>query len=229
MVNLSTTVYCYNRDMDTLSLFDFDKKQAHRLGTDFLIGIDEAGRGPLAGPVVACACHIPPFLADSFLDVNDSKKLTERKREELFERLTNSNILYCVGFASAAEIDRMNILQATFLAMCRAAQKFANTPNAIALVDGPHKAAGLKIPQHPIVDGDAKSLVIAAASVIAKVTRDRYMATLDKIYPGYDFAVHKGYGTAKHMKALHTLGPCLEHRASFAPISKILSSLRTLP
>ena len=213
--------------MDTRSLFDFDKKQAHCLGTDFLIGIDEAGRGPLAGPVVACACYIPPTIAADFSDVNDSKKLTEHKREELFERLTRSDILYCLGFASAMEIDRLNILQATFLAMCRAGRKFANTPNAVALIDGPHKAAGLTIPQYPIVDGDAKSLVIAAASVIAKVTRDRYMTVLDKLYPGYGFAIHKGYGTAKHLRALETLGPCLEHRASFGPVRKLVASTRT--
>ena len=213
--------------MKTASLLGFDKMQAFRLGTDFLVGIDEAGRGPLAGPVVACACYIPPTIAADFSDVNDSKKLTEKKREELFERLTHANILYNTGFASALEIDRLNILQATFLAMRRAAQQFMHTPQAVALIDGPHKVAGLEIPQQPIVDGDAKSLAIAAASIIAKVTRDRYMAVLDKLYPGYDFATHKGYGTAKHIHALQELGPCLEHRASFAPVRKLMISTRT--
>ena len=213
--------------MDTPSLVSFDKIQALRLGSDFLVGIDEAGRGPLAGPVVACACYIPPSIAADFSDVNDSKKLTERKREELFERLTHANILYNTGFATAWEIDRLNILQATFLAMRRATQRFVRTPQAVALVDGPHKVAGLEIPQQPIVDGDAKSLAIAAASIIAKVTRDRYMTILDKLYPGYGFAVHKGYGTAKHMQALHELGPCLEHRTSFGPVRQLVTSTRT--
>lgn len=207
------------------SLLDFDKKQALRLETGFLIGIDEAGRGPLAGPVVACACHIPPFRAAEFSDVNDSKKLTERKREKLFERLTHSDILYGIGFASAAEIDRLNILQATFLAMRRATQKFANVPSAAALIDGPHPVSGLSIRQEPVIDGDAKSLAIAAASVIAKVTRDRYLQIMEGLYPGYGFAGHKGYGTAKHLQALQKLGPCKEHRKSFGPVSRFFSPL----
>lgn len=205
------------------TLFDFDKYQAMTLETGFLLGIDEAGRGPLAGPVVACACYIPPSRAMLFQDVNDSKKLTERKRDELFERLIKADILYGVGFASAEEIDRLNILQATFLAMRRAAQKFINIPGAVALIDGPYPAAGLTIRQQPVIDGDAKSLVVAAASVIAKVTRDRYMATLDKLYPGYEFAGHKGYGTAKHMQALRELGPCKEHRRTFAPVRRLIN------
>lgn len=203
------------------SLFNFDKRQALNLETNFLLGIDEAGRGPLAGPVVACACYIPPSRAILFQDVNDSKKLTERKREELFERLIKADILYGVGFASAAEIDRLNILQATFLAMRRAAQKFLNIPGAVALIDGPYPAAGLTLKQQPIVDGDAQSLVIAAASVIAKVTRDHYMGVLERLYPGYGFAGHKGYGTAKHMEALRSLGPCKEHRRSFGPVKSL--------
>ncbi len=205
------------------SLFTFDKNQALSLETSFLIGIDEAGRGPLAGPVVACACYIPPSRATLFQDVNDSKKLTEHKRDQLFERLTQADVLYATGFATAAEIDRLNILQATFLAMRRAAQKFLNIPGAVALIDGPHPVAGLMLRQQPIIDGDAKSLVIAAASIIAKVTRDRYMGELDKLYPGYGFAGHKGYGTAKHMQALRELGPCKEHRRSFAPVRNLLT------
>lgn len=208
--------------MGNLALFEFDKNQALNLESNFLIGIDEAGRGPLAGPVVACACYIPDNLGPSFSDVNDSKKLTAAKREELFERLTHSEVLYGVGFATAAEIDQLNILQATFLAMRRAAQKFVRIQQAVALIDGPHPAAGLTLRQQPIIDGDAYSLVIAAASIIAKVTRDRYMAQLDKIYPGYNFAGHKGYGTPKHLQALRELGPCKEHRTTFAPVRNIL-------
>ena len=209
--------------MQDNALFCFDKKQAQNYEASFLIGIDEAGRGPLAGPVVACACYIPDEVAPSFADVNDSKQLTARKRDQLFERLTHSEVLYGVGFATAAEIDKLNILQATFLAMRRASQKFLNIPKAVALVDGPHPVAGLSLRQQPIIDGDAKSLVIAAASIIAKVTRDRYMEQLDKLYPGYNFAGHKGYGTAKHMQALRELGPCKEHRFSFAPVHNLVA------
>lgn len=205
------------------TLFTFDKNQALALETSFLIGVDEAGRGPLAGPVVACACYIPSSRAGLFQEVNDSKKLTERKREELFERLTQTDVLYATGFASAEEIDKLNILQATFLAMRRAAQKFLTMPGAVALIDGPHPVAGLTLRQKPVIDGDAKSLVIAAASIIAKVTRDRYMATLDTLYPGYGFSGHKGYGTAKHMQALRELGPCKEHRRSFAPVRNLIT------
>ncbi len=203
-------------------LQDFDKKQAIRLEANFIVGIDEAGRGPLAGPVVACACFIPPAMASNFTEVNDSKKLSEKKREMLFQKLVGS-VPYGIGFASAAEIDRLNILQATFLAMRRAAYKFSNLPDSVALIDGPYPAAGLTMRQTPVVDGDARSLAIAAASIIAKVTRDHYMNILDRLYPGYGFAGHKGYGTAKHMQALRALGPCREHRRSFAPVGKLLN------
>lgn len=204
-------------------LQDFDKQQAITLEANCIVGIDEAGRGPLAGPVVACACFIPPELASEFTDVNDSKKLTEKRREEIYNRLLKSEVAYGIGFASAQEIDKLNILQATFLAMRRAAQKFVNLPHAVALIDGPYPAAGLPLRQVPIIDGDAKSLAIAAASIIAKVTRDHYMNMLDKLYPGYGFAGHKGYGTAKHLQALRELGPCREHRRTFGPVRKLLT------
>ena len=204
-------------------LQDFDKQQAITLEANFIVGIDEAGRGPLAGPVVACACFIPPALTSEFTDVNDSKKLTEKRREEIYNRLLKSEVAYGIGFASAQEIDKLNILQATFLAMRRAAQKFVNLPHAVALIDGPYPAAGLTLRQVPIIDGDAKSLAIAAASIIAKVTRDHYMNMLDKLYPGYGFAGHKGYGTAKHLQALRELGPCREHRRTFGPVRKLLA------
>ncbi len=200
------------------SLQDFDKKTALQLQTATLFGVDEAGRGPLAGPVVACACYIGSNLYTYFEDVNDSKKLTHKKREEIFERINSLGVLYGVGFASAAEIDKLNILQATFLAMRRAAQKFYSIPNAVALVDGPHTIKDFPLEQQAVIDGDAKSLNIAAASIIAKVLRDRYMATLDTLYPGYGFAGHKGYGTPLHIAAVKKLGPCKEHRKTFAPI-----------
>lgn len=200
------------------SLQDFDKKMALDLQTPTLFGIDEAGRGPLAGPVVACACFIPSNMYSYFEDVNDSKKLTAQKRDKIFEKINQLGILYGVGFASAEEIDRYNILQATFLAMRRAAQKFHNLYKAVALVDGNHLIKDFPLPQQAVIDGDAKSLNIAAASIIAKVIRDCYMDTLEKLYPGYGFAAHKGYGTPKHIAAVRELGPCKEHRKTFAPI-----------
>ena len=210
-------------------LTEFDKQQAIQSGANFVIGIDEAGRGPLAGPVVAAACFIPPSLVQEFQDVNDSKKLTESKRNAIFERLHTSGVIFGIGFASAREIDKLNILQATFLAMCRAAKKLEKLPHSLVLVDGPYPAAGLNLRQLPVIDGDAKSLAIAAASILAKVTRDRYMKQLDSLYPGYGFAGHKGYGTAKHLEALRELGPCKEHRCSFGPVRKLLPAARVLP
>ena len=213
----------------TNALIDFDRQQAIQSGANFVIGIDEAGRGPLAGPVVAAACFIPPSLVQEFQDVNDSKKLSEAKRNAIFERLHTSGVIFGIGFASAQEIDKLNILQATFLAMRRAALKLEKLPHSIALIDGPYPAAGLNLRQLPVIDGDAKSLAIGAASVLAKVTRDRYMQLLDKLYPGYGFAGHKGYGTAKHMEALRELGPCKEHRRSFGPVRKLLPIDPVLP
>ena len=201
-------------------LQDFDKQKALQLETALLFGVDEAGRGPLAGPVVASACYIDSNLYSYFEDVNDSKKLTHKKREEIFERINKIGVLYGVGFVSAAEIDRYNILQATFLAMRRACQKFYTIPGAVALVDGPHTIAKFPLRQYAVIDGDAKSLNIAAASIIAKVFRDRYMDILDKLYPGYGFAGHKGYGTPKHLAAVEKLGPCPQHRKTFAPIRR---------
>ena len=208
--------------MTTSPLLEFDKQQAIATDTNFVIGIDEAGRGPLAGPVVAAACFIPPALVHNFGDINDSKKLTASKREKIFQRLHQEEVVSGIGFASAQEIDQLNILQATFLAMRRAVEKLKNLPNAIVLVDGPYPVAQLHLFQRPIIDGDAKSLAIAAASVLAKVTRDHYMEQLDKIYPGYGFGMHKGYGTAAHLEALKKLGPCKEHRRTFGPVRRLL-------
>ena len=200
------------------SLLDFDKRFAIQKETAILFGVDEAGRGPLAGPFVACACCIAPNQCLYFEDVNDSKKLTHKKREEIFERMNQIGVLYGVGFASAQEIDKLNILQATFLAMRRASRKFYSISCAVALVDGPHPITDFPLRQYPVVDGDAKSLNIAAASIVAKVLRDRYMEVLDKLYPAYGFASHKGYGTLKHLAAIEQYGPCPEHRKTFAPL-----------
>ncbi len=184
-----------------------------------IAGVDEAGRGPWAGPVVAAAvildmdCPLPE-------GINDSKRLTESQRERLFDAITGCAVSYGVGLASAEEIDRINIRQATHLAMSRAAEALtlSGPPPVAALVDGNDPPA-FTVPTRALVDGDALSLSIAAASILAKVTRDRMMAVLDAEYPGYGFARHKGYGTAQHAEALLRLGPCPIHRMTFAPVA----------
>jgi ribonuclease HII len=183
-----------------------------------ICGVDEAGRGPLAGPVVAAAViferkRIPKGL-------NDSKQLTAEDREELFPRIMEMAIAVGVGEASVDEIDLVNIRQATHLAMARAVRSLA-TAAAFALVDG-NDAPALPCPCDTIVDGDARSVSIAAASIIAKVTRDRMMVALHEQHPGYGWFTNKGYSTEEHLTALNRLGPCLHHRRSFAPVYRLL-------
>lgn len=193
-----------------------------------LAGIDEAGRGPLAGPVVAGAVTMAPehareLRAGALAGLNDSKKLTEAERKRLYEVLTyDSAVGWAVGLATAKEIDFYNILRATHLAMRRAIEALPGGLPAFAFVDGlPVK--GLPVPQEAIVKGDVRSFLIAAASILAKVTRDRYLLEMETRFPGYGFAVHKGYPTAAHLAALRTLGPCEEHRRTFGPVSDILN------
>ncbi len=174
-------------------------------------GVDEAGRGPLAGPVCAAAVILPRGLVIPGL--NDSKKLTERRREALYDVITAQALAYGVAFASEREIDELNILQATYLAMNRAIAAMGTAP-ALALIDG-NRNAGIAVPSRCVVGGDGKCASIAAASVLAKVTRDRYMLELDARYPGYGFAKHKGYGTAAHYAALRGKGPSEVHRRTF--------------
>ena len=174
-------------------------------------GIDEAGRGPLAGPVVAAAVILPKDIFLPFL--NDSKKVTEKRRDVLFDQIKQEAIAYGIGIASNALIDEINILQATYEAMREALSKLSKTPD-ILLVDAVH-IPNINIKQVGIVKGDAKSVNIAAASILAKVTRDRLMLEYDKIYPEYGFASNKGYGTAKHIEALKAHGACDIHRRSF--------------
>ncbi len=195
-------------------------------GITRLAGIDEAGRGPLAGPVVAAAVLMSPDYAESEVDgifsrLTDSKKLTGKSREEFLLILKEAKpVEIGVGISTVAEIDEINILRATHLAMARATEAINPFPE-YALVDGlPVK--GLSCSSMAIVKGDSKSMLIAAASVIAKVTRDSMMLELDEQYPGYGFARHKGYGTKIHMEALKTLGACLVHRRSFAPVREAL-------
>ena len=174
-------------------------------------GIDEAGRGPIAGPVVAAAVILPKDIFLPFL--NDSKKVTEKRRDVLFDQIKQEALAYGIGIASNALIDEINILQATYEAMREAISKLSKTPD-ILLVDAVH-IPDINIKQVGIVKGDAKSVNIAAASILAKVTRDRLMLEYDKIYPEYGFASNKGYGTAKHIEALKACGACDIHRRSF--------------
>lgn len=175
-------------------------------------GIDEAGRGPLAGPVVACAVIIPKTAEIPTL-IKDSKKLSVEERAEMYKFIT-ANYQYGIGQADNKEIDRLNILQATFLAMCRAVQNLPKKPQ-LCLIDGNKIIPMLKIAQKAIVRGDAKIKEISAASIVAKVTRDKIMLKLDKKYPQYNFAEHKGYGTPFHISALKHYGRSPVHRQSF--------------
>ena len=172
-------------------------------------GMDEAGRGPLAGNVVAACVILPPEPIIPWVD--DSKKLSPKRREEVFARIRETALFIGVGRASAQEIDEINILQATMNAMRRAAEGAAAN---IYLIDAV-KNLGLDAPEIPIIHGDAVSYSIAAASIVAKVTRDRELEALDQLYPQYGFARHKGYGTAEHIAAIRQFGPCPEHRRTF--------------
>ena len=185
--------------------------EAAREGFACVCGVDEAGRGPLAGPVCAAAVILPPDIQIEGL--NDSKKLTDKKRRALYDVITEQAVSYGIAFADEQEIDEINILQATFLAMRRAVEKLTVAPD-IALIDG-NRAPGLSCRERTIVHGDALSASVAAASILAKVTRDRLMEEYDAQYPQYGFAVHKGYGTQRHYAALREFGACPIHRQSF--------------
>lgn len=189
-----------------------------------IVGVDEAGRGPWAGPVVAGAAILnPDTLPDDLVaSLDDSKKLKAEKREALLARLQDTDAILGVGIATAQEIDDINILQATMRAMGRAVDNLGIIPD-FALIDGNRVPEGLPCAAQAVVKGDGKSLSIAAASIVAKVTRDRMMAELDRTYPGYGWAANAGYGTKAHQEGLNTLGVTPEHRKSFAPIRKILS------
>ena len=181
------------------------------LGLHPLCGVDEAGRGPLAGPVCAAAVILPEHL--QIPGLTDSKKLTDKKRRELFPIIQEQAIAYGIGLASESEIDEINILQATFLAMGRALEQLSVRP-ALALIDG-NRETDFGLPVKTVVKGDSLSANIAAASILAKVTRDNLMLELAQQYPEYGFDIHKGYGTKAHYEALRTYGPCPIHRRSF--------------
>ncbi|HSX13587.1 MAG TPA: ribonuclease HII [Chlamydiales bacterium] len=186
-------------------------------GYHSIAGVDEAGRGPLAGPVFAAACILPSGVI--FRGLNDSKQLSPEKRESLFKKLMNTEgVFFGLGIATRNEIDAINIFHATMLAMQRAVLALSKVPDFL-LIDG-NKAPELEIPSKTLVDGDCLSISIAAASIIAKVLRDRHMCELDQKWPHYGFAKHKGYCTDQHLQAIEKWGPCPEHRMSFYPFSK---------
>lgn len=200
------------RPRRTSSLFQFDIPYRNQYG--FIAGVDEAGRGPLAGPVVASAVILPPTC--KLPNLNDSKLLSAAQRDVLFGLIQRAGLAIGIGMVEAAEIDRMNIRQASFAAMRQALSQMAIKPLHV-LVDG------FRIPQGPasqtgIIDGDAKSAHIAAASIIAKVTRDRIMENWDLLFPAYGFRKHKGYGTPEHLAALARFGPSPIHRLTYAPV-----------
>jgi ribonuclease HII len=196
--------------MSELNLWAIERQHFEN-GVNLLCGVDEAGRGPLAGPVCAAAVILPKELVIPGL--NDSKKLSDKRRRELYDIITQQAVSYGIAFATAEEIDEINILQATFLAMERAMAQLDPKPE-LALIDG-NRAKDFGLPVQTIVKGDSLSASIAAASILAKVTRDRYMEELAAQYPQYGFEVHKGYPTKRHYAAIAEFGPCPAHRRTF--------------
>lgn len=194
-----------------MTTYEFDRAIRDE-GFSCICGIDEAGRGPLAGPVFAAAVILNP--EDCIEGINDSKKLSEKKREQLFDQICARATAYAIASASVEEIETFNILQATFLAMWRALEALPLTPE-LALIDGNRLPPELSVPARCVIKGDALSASIAAASILAKVSRDRYMLKMAEQYPQYAFEKHKGYGTAVHYEALRTYGPSPIHRMSF--------------
>ena len=194
-------------EINLWAIEDACKEEGYRL----ICGVDEAGRGPLAGPVCAAAVILPEHL--EIPGLNDSKKLSDKRRRELFPIIQESALAYGIGFASPEEIDEINILQATFLAMRRAISQLHVTPD-LALIDG-NRETDFGVPCRTVIKGDSLSANIAAASVLAKVSRDDLMLTAAEEYPGYGFEIHKGYGTKAHYAALEEKGPCAIHRRTF--------------
>lgn len=191
--------------------YEFEKAAVNS-GFSCICGVDEAGRGPLAGPVCAAAVILPEGTVIEGLD--DSKKLTEKKRERLYDIIKQTAVAYSVAYGTLEEIETVNILEATYLAMNRAIDGLTVKPD-FALIDGNRVPRGIKIPCETVVKGDSKSMSVAAASVLAKVTRDRLMLEYDKKYPEYNFKKHKGYGTKEHTELIKQYGPCEIHRLSF--------------
>lgn len=192
---------------------DFEyEKNAQKNGYKFICGVDEAGRGPLAGPVCAAAVILPVDCV--IVGLNDSKKLSEKKRELLFDVIKEKAVAYSIAYGTLEEIEKYNILEATYLAMNRAIEGLSQKPD-FALIDGNRIPKGISVPCETVVKGDMKSCSIAAASILAKVTRDRLMIEYAQKYPQYNFQKHKGYGTKEHYEAIKQHGVCEIHRLSF--------------
>lgn len=210
-------------------LFDGPTQEFERVarlcGYRRIAGIDEAGRGPLAGPVVAAAVILPARCR--LLGINDSKQLTAKDREEVYTAILEQAVAVGIGSADVAEIDQLNILTATRLAMRRAIDQLAPPPDYL-LIDAV-VLPGLKVPTRPIIKGDSLSVSIAAASVLAKVTRDRLMARYHETFPEYGFLSHKGYGTAEHLERLARHGPCSIHRRTFSPVQEVMITAKMRP
>lgn len=196
--------------METINWLEFEQN-AYNKGFKAVCGVDEAGRGPLAGPVCAAAVILPEGMIIE--GVNDSKKLSEKKRDALYDVIIDKTLSYSIAFATVEEIEEINILNATMLAMKRAVEGL-DIPADFAYIDG-NRTPQLNIPCEFIIKGDARSMSVAAASILAKVTRDRLMLDFAKQYPEYKFEKHKGYGTKVHMEAIREYGPCPIHRLSF--------------
>jgi ribonuclease HII len=199
----------YNKELERL--MEMQQYEHKYQDCEYICGIDEVGRGPLAGPVMACAVILPKDC--HILYINDSKQLTQKQREELFDEILSCAVSYGIGSVPPQRIDEINILQATYEAMRQAIHNLSVKPDI--LLNDAVTIPGVDIRQVPIIKGDAKSVSIAAASIIAKVTRDRIMTAYDKVFPGYGFADHKGYGSAKHIEAIKELGLTPIHRRSF--------------
>ncbi len=200
------------KEIERLNLLKEEENKLYDNNVKYICGIDEAGRGPLAGPVVVGAVILPE---DSFIEgINDSKKISEKKREKLYEIITQEAIAYSVGIVEQKTIDEINILNATKLGVKIALEGLKQKPEII-MVDALNNMDTLGIPYISVVKGDAKNYCIAAASIVAKVTRDRIMRQWDEVYPVYGFSKHKGYGTAEHIRILKENGPCMIHRKSF--------------
>lgn len=194
----------------------------YRSGLGPVAGVDEVGRGACAGPLVVAACVLGPGKPAALAALDDSKKLTEKVREQLFPLIRRHALAYYVVFISPADVDARGVHVANIEGMRRAVAGLALRPGYV-LSDG-FRVPGLPMPSLPVIGGDGAAACIAAASVLAKVSRDRYMATLDVEHPGYGFAVHKGYSTAAHTAALAALGPCIQHRYSFVNVRKVVSA-----
>ena len=209
ILSVKKRIAAYQKELDRMEhMFEYERQHAD---CQYICGIDEVGRGPLAGPVVAAAVILPKDC--DILYLNDSKQLSEKKREELYDEIIEKAVAYGIGMADEKLIDQINILNADYEAMRIAIRKLTVQPDL--LLNDAVKIPEVEIPQVPIIKGDAKSVSIAAASIIAKVTRDRLMVEYDKVLPGYDFASNKGYGTKKHIEGLKELGPSPIHRRTF--------------